>query len=95
MSAHDVTGLLIRWKNGSADLSHFSGIAVRLMRQILFARGLSDRLQAGIVDPRFFGGYAIKETAELVGCSPATVSREWPLARIWLYRAMSGESGAA
>lgn len=54
-----------------------------------------DALQARIVEFRFFGGYTIKETAALVGCSPATVSREWQLARIWLYREMRGASGAA
>lgn len=46
----------------------------------------TDALQSRIVELRFFGGHTIKETAELVGCSPATVSREWQLARIWLYR---------
>ncbi len=49
-----------------------------------------DPLQAKIVELRFFGGYTIKETAELVGRSPATVSREWELARIWLYREVRG-----
>jgi RNA polymerase sigma factor (TIGR02999 family) len=45
-----------------------------------------DPRQARIVELRFFGGYTIKETAEIAGCSPATVSREWELARIWLFR---------
>jgi len=49
-----------------------------------------DPLQAKIVELRVFGGYTIEETAELAGCSHATVSREWQLARIWLYREMRG-----
>lgn len=58
-----------------------------------------DALQSQIVELRFFAGYTIKETAEIVGCSEATVSREWQLARIWLYREMrsavgSGQSAA-
>ena len=49
-----------------------------------------DELQAKIVEFRFFAGYTIEETAELLACSPATVSREWQLARTWLYREMRG-----
>jgi len=41
---------------------------------------------ARIVELRFFGGYTIAETATIVGSSPATVKREWDLARAWLYR---------
>jgi len=49
-----------------------------------------DPLQARIVELRVFGGYTIDETADLVDRSPATVSREWRLARMWLYRALRG-----
>jgi RNA polymerase sigma factor (TIGR02999 family) len=49
-----------------------------------------DAFQARIVELRYFGGYTIEETAELAGCSPATVSREWRLARMWLFRALRG-----
>lgn len=52
----------------------------------------TDALQSKIVELRFFGGHTIKETAELVGRSPATVSREWEIARIWLYRELRGGS---
>jgi RNA polymerase sigma factor (TIGR02999 family) len=41
---------------------------------------------ARIVELRFFGGLTIEETAEVVGVSPATVKRDWLLARAWLYR---------
>lgn len=41
---------------------------------------------AKIVELRFFGGLTIEETAEVVGVSPATVKRDWLLARAWLYR---------
>lgn len=49
-----------------------------------------DPLQAKIVELRVFGGYTIEETAALAGISHATVSREWKLARLWLYREMRG-----
>jgi DNA-directed RNA polymerase specialized sigma24 family protein len=34
---------------------------------------------------RFFGGLTIEEAATALGISPATVSREWMIARAWLY----------
>ena len=41
---------------------------------------------ARIVVCRFFGGMSIEETAEALGISPATVKREWTMARAWLNR---------
>lgn len=61
----------------------------------LSALAQTDPQQARIVELRVFGGYTIDETAQLVGCSAATVSREWQLARIWLYREMRGAGGGA
>lgn len=40
--------------------------------------------QARIVELRYFGGLTVEETAEAVGVSPATVKREWAMARAWL-----------
>lgn len=48
-----------------------------------------DDQQSRIVELRFFGGLTIEETAEVLGISPATVKREWTLARSWLYRKMN------
>ncbi|HET7434131.1 MAG TPA: sigma-70 family RNA polymerase sigma factor [Thermoanaerobaculia bacterium] len=44
--------------------------------------------QARIVELRFYGGLTIDETAEVLGISAATVSREWMMARAWLRRAL-------
>ena len=41
---------------------------------------------ARIVECRFFGGMSVEETAEALGISPATVKRDWVLARAWLNR---------
>jgi len=43
-----------------------------------------DPEQARIVELRYFGGLTIDETAEAVGVSPATVKRQWTMARAWL-----------
>ncbi|HET9038636.1 MAG TPA: sigma-70 family RNA polymerase sigma factor [Gemmatimonadales bacterium] len=45
----------------------------------------SDRA-ARIVEWRFFAGMSVEETADVIGISPATVKREWALARAWLTR---------
>jgi RNA polymerase sigma factor (TIGR02999 family) len=39
-----------------------------------------------IVEYRFFGGMTVEETAEVLGISPATVKRDWHMARAWLNR---------
>jgi RNA polymerase sigma-70 factor (ECF subfamily) len=38
---------------------------------------------------RFFGGLTVEETAAVVGSSPATVKREWAVAKGWLFRALT------
>jgi len=43
---------------------------------------------ARIVELRYFGGLTVEETAEAVGSSPATVKRQWVMARAWLKRAI-------
>jgi RNA polymerase sigma factor (TIGR02999 family) len=54
-----------------------------------------DPQQSRIVELRFFGGLTIEETAEVQGISPATVKREWTVARSWLYRKIhSGDESA-
>ena len=39
-----------------------------------------------VVEARYFAGLTIKETAEALGISHATVSDDWRLARAWLQR---------
>lgn len=47
-----------------------------------------DPQQAQIVEMRFFADLSIEETAQALGISPATVKRDWAMARAWLYRTM-------
>jgi len=47
-----------------------------------------DKRQADVVECRFFGGMSIEDTAIALDTSPATVKRQWTLARAWLYREM-------
>jgi len=43
-----------------------------------------DPQQARIVELRYFGGLTIEETAEVLNISPATVVRDWTIAKAWL-----------
>jgi len=53
-----------------------------------------DARQARIVELRYFGGLTGEETAEVLGLSPATIKRDWRVARLWLRRAMEDEAPA-
>lgn len=50
--------------------------------------------QARIVELRFFGGLTVEETAAALRISPATVKREWALAKGYLFRELTGGAGA-
>jgi len=40
--------------------------------------------QGRLVELRYFGGLTIEETGEVLGISPASVKRQWAVARAWL-----------
>ena len=50
-------------------------------------RRMDERL-ARVVECRFFAGLSEVETAEALGVSQRTVSRDWRMARAWLHEAM-------
>jgi RNA polymerase sigma factor (TIGR02999 family) len=50
-----------------------------------------DPQQSRIIELRYFGGLTIEETAMAMDISPATVKREWAMARAWLYKALTTE----
>ena len=64
-------------------------IDVTALDQALQALETLDERQARIVELRFFAGLTVEETAELLEISPATVKRDWTLAKIWLRRELS------
>jgi RNA polymerase sigma-70 factor (ECF subfamily) len=51
--------------------------------------------QARIVELRFFAGLSGDETAEALGISRRTVTRDWGVARAWLYRRLNEQSVAS
>lgn len=50
-----------------------------------------DPQQARIIELRFFGGLTVTETAEVLDISPATVKRDWNMAKSWLTRELRKE----
>jgi len=48
-----------------------------------------DERSARVVECRFYGGMSVEETAEALGTSPATVKRDWTMARAFLNRELA------
>ncbi|MGB6113411.1 MAG: ECF-type sigma factor, partial [Acidobacteriaceae bacterium] len=49
-----------------------------------------DARQGSIVELHFFGGLSFEEISSVLGMSERTVKRDWALARIWLFKEISG-----
>lgn len=49
-----------------------------------------DPRKVRIVELRWFAGLTIDETARVLSVSPATVNRDWEVARLWLLRELEG-----
>lgn len=49
-----------------------------------------DPRKSRVAELRFFGGLSLKDTAEVLDVSVATVERDWQVARAWLFDALSG-----
>ena len=85
-------------KRGSGAVHETLDVAVRVAIQpdldVLALNQALDRLteaDAGLgrlVELRYFAGLTIDETAEVLGISAQTVSRDWTTARAWLSRSL-------
>ena len=51
-----------------------------------------DPRKGRVVELRYFGGLSIEETAETLGISAATVTRDWQIARAWLAREIGNQA---
>jgi RNA polymerase sigma factor (TIGR02999 family) len=68
----------------NVDLVELDHALTRLSRR--------DAQQEKIVELRFFGGLTVEETAEALEVSPATVKRDWSMAKAWLTREVGRSS---
>jgi RNA polymerase sigma factor (TIGR02999 family) len=76
-----------------ADLELAAGVPDRPEELVALDDALEDlaRLdprQARVVELKFFGGLELDEVARALDISTATVTREWRLARAWLWQAL-------
>lgn len=55
----------------------------------------SDARRASVVEMRYFGGLSIAETADSLGTSPATVKRDWEVAKLWLMKQLRDQDDAS
>jgi RNA polymerase sigma factor (TIGR02999 family) len=62
-----------------------TSIDVLALDEALTRLAALDERQARIVEMRYFAGLSVEETAEVTGLSPATIKREWAMARAWLH----------
>jgi RNA polymerase sigma factor (TIGR02999 family) len=54
----------------------------------LNALAAADARKAKTVELRFFGGFSVEETAEVLNVSVSTVMSDWKFAKVWLLREM-------
>jgi RNA polymerase sigma factor (TIGR02999 family) len=70
----------------AADHAVLDAVDVIALDDALARLALMDPQKARLVDLRYFAGLSIPEAAEVLGVSPATIVREWAVARMWLRR---------
>jgi RNA polymerase sigma factor (TIGR02999 family) len=49
-----------------------------------------DPRKSKVFELRYFGGMSVDEAAEVMRVSPATVARDWKMARAWMRRELGG-----
>lgn len=81
---HGVKILLDEFAVFGPDLSLYTQLDEALDRLSIL-----DKRRAQVVELRYFGGMSGEEIAQYLAVSPATVQRDWLIARSWLYRELN------
>ena len=76
----------------AADVVQTREVDMIALDHALESLSARDPQQGRIVELRYFGGLTIEDTAKFLKISPATVKRDWNLARAWLYREIIGSN---
>jgi RNA polymerase sigma factor (TIGR02999 family) len=71
------------------ELSKDQDVDLIALDDALSSLAAIDEQKSRIIELRYFGGLTIEETAEVLRSSPATIKREWNLAKAWLLREIS------
>ena len=80
-------------KDGKVYLGSEDGTLLAL-DEALERLGALDARARDVVVHRFFGGYSLEETADLLGTSVMTVRRDWIAARAWLRKELEAHGEA-
>jgi RNA polymerase sigma factor (TIGR02999 family) len=84
-------GAAVEPLDGAVAMAVSRGDELLALDEALERLAAVDARSAQVVECRFFGGMSVEETAEAVGTSPATVKRDWTMARAWLNRELGAE----
>lgn len=68
---------------------------VLLLHEALKKLAGFDPRRARVVEMRYYGGLSLEETAEALGVSAITVTRDWQIARTWLARELGSSTEPA
>ena len=71
---------------GAGEDTSLDAVDVIALDDALGRLAAIDPQKARLVDLRYFAGLSIPEAAAALGVSPATIGREWAIARMWLRR---------
>jgi RNA polymerase sigma factor (TIGR02999 family) len=66
------------------------GVEIEALDEALTSLAKLDPRKSRVVELRFFGGLTLEETADVMGISEETVTRDWRMARAWLFRELQG-----
>jgi RNA polymerase sigma factor (TIGR02999 family) len=94
---HARTNLALKRGRGARQVTFDEALAVSPERghdllaidDALTAFAKIDPRRSRVVELRFFGGLSVEETAEVLKTSPATVMRDWTVAKLWLMRELT------
>lgn len=76
--------------HGRSGMTHERADELIQLEDALNALAEVEPRPSRVVELRYFAGLDVKETAEVLDVSPATVKRDWVFARAWLRRHMDG-----
>jgi len=65
-------------------------VEILALEEALEELAVLDPAKVRMVELRFFAGLSLEETAAVLGVSESTVTRDWRLARAWLFRRLGG-----
>lgn len=77
----------------SEEKSDYSMIDIMDLDDALHRLAEFDQRKVEVVEMRYFGGLPIPEIARILDISPATVKRDWQLAKAWLFREIQRSDG--